>query len=342
MLPYGTDPLEHHSQQSQSLQRHNDPHHQTHFTTAHSGTTHGPIAYDTQRWVMSPTYSGGGLVTAPSTSTSSSAFAQNSQLLPANWTVRTCRACGDILAGPSISCELCHSTVHGHCATKRLGRVTCTACAAQLDFEYHQHRAQHILTTSSMRFGRFVQGAGALTGHALGAVATTTAAGAARLVAGVADGASTALHAARAIEFRAPTPSQQEPQTVENTPIRPRALEEYDINSLSEASQEAPSPHGTPELRELLAQVRGMQDKITEQAREIAELRKTSTSSASPAATPAQHTQPDYRTPSPEEFGKVGLRSTFRQIRRTRKGVRESLRPLRHRVRGPEHPAPRS
>ena len=114
-----------------------------------------------------------------------------------------------------------------------------------------------------MRFGRLVQGAGTLTGHALGAMANTTAAGAAHLVAGVADGAQTALHVARAIEFRAPTPSQQEPQTVENTPMRPRALEEYDINSLSEASQDNPSSQGNPELQELLAQVRSMREEIS-------------------------------------------------------------------------------
>ena len=120
-----------------------------------------------------------------------------------------------------------------------------------------------------------MQGAGTLTGHALGAVATTTAAGAARLVAGVADGAQTTLHAARAIEFRAPTPSPQEPHTVESTPIRPRALEEYDINSISEASQDRPSNQGNPELQELLAQVRGMQERITELERDNTELKKT-------------------------------------------------------------------
>ena len=80
-----------------------------------------------------------------------------------------------------------------------------------------------------------------------------------------------------------------------STPLRPRALEEYDINSISEASQDRPSNPGHPELQELLAQMRGMRE-------EIAELKKTSNSSASPAATPAQQPQPDYRTPSPEEF----------------------------------------
>ena len=99
-----------------------------------------------------------------------------------------------------------------------------------------------------------MQGASSLTGHALGAMATSTAAGAAKLVAGVAGGAQSALQAASAIEFSVPAAHPpQEAQTVESSPIRPRALEEYDVKSLSEASQEVPSTHGNPELRDLLA-----------------------------------------------------------------------------------------
>ena len=173
-----------------------------------SSTMSTMTAHDAPRGVMSPSlYPSGGSFLLPTSSTLSprapfehGAFDQRG-LVPGPWTIRTCRACGDVLAlaEPSISCEICSATVHGHCAMRKLGRITCTTCASQLDFQLHQHRAEHMLAAQSMRLGRIVQGAGSLTGQALGAVATTTAAGAARLVAGVAGGAQSALQAARAI-----------------------------------------------------------------------------------------------------------------------------------------------
>ena len=71
-------------------------------------------------------------------------------VLPGTWTIRTCRACGDILHGPSIACESCQQAVHGHCAVRRLGAVVCRACADDLDFQFRQHQAQRLLTASNM------------------------------------------------------------------------------------------------------------------------------------------------------------------------------------------------
>ena len=153
-------------------------------------------------------------------------------LLPGSWTVRTCRACGDIMSGPSIACESCSQVVNGHCATRRLGTVVCRVCASDLDYQLHQHRAHHVLAQSSLQLGRFVQGASSLTGHALGAVTTTAAAGAARLVAGLAGGAASAYTAARSIEFAPapPPPPRPQAESVDDSPVRPRQLEEFGVS----------------------------------------------------------------------------------------------------------------
>ena len=125
-----------------------------------------------------------------------------------------------------------------------------------------------MLAQSSLQLGRFVQSAGSLTGHALGAVTTTAAAGAARLVAGVTGGATTAIDAARSIEFAPATPPQRDAESVDDTLVRPRQLEEYDVSEAG--TTEVGSATGTttrpsPEMKELMAEVRTIRKKMQEQ-----------------------------------------------------------------------------
>ena len=125
-----------------------------------------------------------------------------------------------------------------------------------------------MLAQSSLQLGRFVQGASSLTGHALGAVTTTAAAGAARLVAGVAGGAASAYHAARSIDIAPATPPQRDAESVDDTPVRPRALEEYDVSEagtaeLGSAAGAAAKP--SSDVKELLAGMRKMHKQMQKQ-----------------------------------------------------------------------------
>ena len=97
--------------------------------------------------------------------------------------------------------------------------MLCTACASELDFAYAHHQAGHRMQMSSMGFGRLMGAGGQIAGQALGAVATGTLGGAARLFTGCACGARSAMSGLRAVEVPV-APSLQ----------RPRALEEYDIS----------------------------------------------------------------------------------------------------------------
>ena len=249
-------------------------------TTAHSHVGADPLV---PTWVMSPTLSGGGLVPTTTSTTSSSLFRggllQDPRLQhvsPGTWTIRTCRVCADIMSGPSVACESCQHAVHGHCAVRRHGHLVCRVCADTFDYQLAQHQTQHMMALSGLRLGRFVQGAGSITGHAIGAVATSTAAGAARLVAGVAGGAQSALQAARTLEF-AGSPPRRDAHSVESSPVRPRALEEYDVSEAG--SQEVASSTGKPEYRELLAQMRNMQKQVTELQQESAKIKLAAASS---------------------------------------------------------------
>ena len=131
------------------------------------------------------------------------------------WLVRSCHCCGDVLQGPAVSCQACGRSVHAHCCTSRAGLVACSVCASEFDLARAQQRAQ----ASAFGFGRALGAGGQLAGHAIGAVATGTIGGAARLVGGAAAGARQAIGGLMASPPPHPVP----------VPARPRILEEYDI-----------------------------------------------------------------------------------------------------------------
>ena len=141
----------------------------------------------------------------------------------AMWLVSTCRVCQDVMAGPTVVCQSCHSQVHGHCVMMRHGHAVCNVCAADMDFAIASQRASSRLAGSGLEFGRIMSVGGHLAGQAVGAVATGTVAGAARLVTGCAAGACQAIAGAVAVEM------PPGPQALE-MPRRPRALQEYDLS----------------------------------------------------------------------------------------------------------------
>ena len=90
-----------------------------------------------------------------------------------HWMVRSCRACGDVVAGPSVECSTCHCAVHSHCVVRRVGApLICTACAAEFDFARSQHIAQQRMMAASVGLGRVAGASGQLLGQAAGAVVT--------------------------------------------------------------------------------------------------------------------------------------------------------------------------
>ena len=144
------------------------------------------------------------------------------------WVIQTCRACSDIMTGPSITCTSCIAAVHAHCATRRMGQVVCTVCAQELDFQIQNHSLQSRLHMANVGLGRIMGASGQFAGQAIGAVASGAVGGAARLVTGCASGAVAAFQGLRAAEMPPATPAG---------PTRPRQLEECDI---SDAGSGAP------------------------------------------------------------------------------------------------------
>ena len=91
----------------------------------------------------------------------------------ARWLVRSCRACGDVVAGPSVDCSWCRCSVHSHCVVRRAGLpLVCTTCASEYDFARGQHIAQQRMMSASVGFGRVAGASGQLLGQAAGSVVT--------------------------------------------------------------------------------------------------------------------------------------------------------------------------
>ena len=130
----------------------------------------------------------------------------------ARWIVRSCRACGDVVAGPSVECSICHGSVHSHCVVSRIGTpLMCLACAAEYDFARSQHLAQQRMMAASVGFGRIAGAGGQLVGQAAGAAVTGAVGGVMRLASGAAHGVQQTIVGLKMSE----TPS----------PVRPRVLE---------------------------------------------------------------------------------------------------------------------
>ena len=75
----------------------------------------------------------------------------------APWLIRTCRACHEIMSGPTVVCEACHSQVHGHCMALRGGHAACNACVGEIDFAFASQAASNRLAYSGLDFGRLMK-----------------------------------------------------------------------------------------------------------------------------------------------------------------------------------------
>ena len=170
--------------------------------------------------------------------------------------VQSCRACGDVVSGPSVSCAVCQHNVHSQCVVRNIGgTLMCSACAADFDFARNQHLAQSRLSAASLGFGRFAGAGGQLIGQAAGAVVTGAVGGVMRMASGAAHGIRQTTTGLMMTE----TPS----------PLRPRVLELTETAVSEAGSQEAVTATASHSNynensfeNQVLEQIRALQNKM--------------------------------------------------------------------------------
>ncbi|CAK0894421.1 unnamed protein product [Prorocentrum cordatum] len=101
---------------------------------------------------------------------------------------RQCRACFDVLVGPSVACGHCGAEVHARCMQVVSMAPVCYTCLGVRDMFLAQRRATWTGHVAS-QMGRAVASGSQLAGQVVGATAIGVATGAARLISGAVAGA---------------------------------------------------------------------------------------------------------------------------------------------------------
>ena len=111
---------------------------------------------------------------------------------------RQCRACFDVLVGPSVACGHCGAEVHAHCMQVVSMTPVCYTCLGVRDMFLAQRRATWTGHMAS-QMGRAVASGSQLAGQVVGATAFGVATGATRLISGAVAGARQTLGGASMI-----------------------------------------------------------------------------------------------------------------------------------------------
>ncbi|CAK0824458.1 unnamed protein product [Prorocentrum cordatum] len=111
---------------------------------------------------------------------------------------RQCRACFDVLVGPSVACGHCGAEVHAHCMQVVSMTPVCYTCLGVRDMFLAQRRATWTGHMAS-QMGRAVASGSLLAGQVVGATAIGVATGATRLISGAVAGARQTLSGASMI-----------------------------------------------------------------------------------------------------------------------------------------------
>ncbi|CAK0845573.1 unnamed protein product [Prorocentrum cordatum] len=96
-----------------------------------------------------------------------------------------CRACSDVIVGPSVVCDICLTDVHSHCMQPWHGHAVCFACFTDRDIA-HDRRQAAWSSGLAGQLGRTVASGAQMASHAVGATISTAATGVQRLAIGAA------------------------------------------------------------------------------------------------------------------------------------------------------------
>ncbi|CAK0822789.1 unnamed protein product, partial [Prorocentrum cordatum] len=187
-----------------------------------------------------------------------------------------CRACSDVIVGPSVVCDICLTDVHSHCVQPLQGHAVCFACFADRDVAYGRRQAAW---------------SSGLAGQAAGAALGTAATGTQRLAVGAAAGARQTWAAGTMM----PLPAQ--PQLPDQ--LSAAAAERAGRADAPDAGQDLQRPPSSAmdlqlaELRELRMEVQ----RLSRRSEQLEAERLADRASAAAAAAQGGASTPGYRTP---------------------------------------------
>ena len=156
-----------------------------------------------------------------------------------------CRACSDVIVGPSVVCDICLTDVHSHCMQPWQGHAVCFACFADRDIAYGRRQAAWSSGLAG-QVGRSVAFGAQMAGQAVGATLGTAATGMQRLAVGAAAGARQTWAAGTMM----PLPAQ--PQLPDQSPAAAvESTGRADASNMSQDQQRPPAVAVDLQLAEL-------------------------------------------------------------------------------------------